>query len=158
MLDRIRKCIRNIKRKVHSFEPCDIANYKRIPVIHTYDLPEHILGMFSPVGAKGVIYLKPDMLYEQEKFVLSHELFHAIFRHKGLSLTSTENMYNPDWVTLSKQELEAHMGAACLILDIHEFDHGYICCCEIARMTGCPEKIVERWIKLGGLKKGKGRK
>jgi Zn-dependent peptidase ImmA (M78 family) len=152
MLDRIRKHIRYIRRKIRSLDPYDIASYKRIPIIHTYDLPEGILGMFVPVGAKGVIYLKPDMPHEQERFVLFHELFHLLFKHQGAALTSQEDMYNPNWVRLSKQEHEAHMGATSVILDQYKFTE-YINIVDISRETGCPEKMVKRWVQLGGLGK-----
>ncbi|MED0678715.1 ImmA/IrrE family metallo-endopeptidase [Aneurinibacillus thermoaerophilus] len=139
--------IRKVRRAVGSLNPYEIARHKRIPIIPTYELPPGILGMFCPVGAKGVIYIQPNMPYEQEMFVLYHELFHLLLKHRGPSLTSIEDMYNPNWVTLSKQEREAHMGATSIILCQYEIsnDMSYI---DIARETGCPEKIVEQWIIL----------
>lgn len=154
MLDRIRKRIRYIRKKIRSLNPYDIAKYKKVPIIRTYDLPDDTLGMFVPVGARGVIYIRPDMPYEQERFVLLHELFHLLFKHKGAALTSQNDMYNPNWVRLSKQEHEAHMGAVCAILDQHEFGEEATYQ-DIARETGCPDKMVQRWIQLGGLERGR---
>jgi Zn-dependent peptidase ImmA (M78 family) len=147
LLRKLWKVIRTIRRKVHTLNPYEIARYKRVPIIPTYDLPSEILGMFYPVGTKGVIYIQPNMPYQQELFVLYHELFHLLLKHEGPSLTSIEGMYSPNWVTMSKQEREAHMGAACMMLREYEFsdDINYI---DIARETGCPEKIVEQWILL----------
>lgn len=147
MLRRIRKKMRYLKRRVGSVQPQDIACYKKLPIIYTYDLPKDILGMFLPVGAKGVIYIRPDMPPEQEKFVLCHELFHAILKHQGVSMTSEENMYNPNWLQISRQEYEAHMGAACLLLDGFKISET-MSFSYISKITGCPERIVEKYFQL----------
>jgi Zn-dependent peptidase ImmA (M78 family) len=147
MLRRIRKKMRYLKRKVGSVHPQDIARYKRLPIIYKYDLPKGILGMFIPVKSKGVIYLRPDMPPEQEKFVLYHELFHAIMKHEGPSMTSEDNMYNPNWLQISKQEYEAHMGAACFLLDGLKISES-MSFSYISKVTGCPERIVEQYFRL----------
>lgn len=147
MLRRIRAKLKYLKRRVGSIQPRDIAHYKKLPIVYTYDLPEKILGMFYPVGAKGVIYIRPDMPPEQEKFVLCHELSHGLFKHKGPSMTTKDNMYNPNWIQISKQEYEAHIGAACFLLDGFQISES-MSSSYISQITGCPEKIVERYFQL----------
>lgn len=111
-----------IKRKANTGDVFELIDYFNINVIET-DLGSSTLGMYRYIKRNKFIFLNNDLEHYQKKFVLAHELGHAI-------LHSDLNCFFLEKKTLylkNKFEIEANKFAVELLVsddDLKELE-GY---------------------------------
>ena len=118
----IKKSVSIIKRKAKMDDVFELVDYFNINVIET-DLGSSTLGMYRYIKRNKFIFLNNDLEHYQKKFVLAHELGHAI-------LHSDLNCFFLEKKTLylkNKFEIEANKFAVELLVsddDLKELE-GY---------------------------------
>lgn len=118
----IKKSVSIIKRKAKTDDVFELVDYFNINVIET-DLGSSTLGMYRYIKRNKFIFLNNDLEHYQKKFVLAHELGHAI-------LHSDLNCFFLEKKTLylkNKFEIEANKFAVELLVsddDLKELE-GY---------------------------------
>ncbi len=118
----IKKHVSIIKKKTKTDDVFELVDYFNINVIET-DLGSSTLGMYRYIKRNKFIFLNNDLEHYQKKFVLAHELGHAI-------LHSDLNCFFLEKKTLylkNKFEIEANKFAVELLVsddDLKELE-GY---------------------------------
>lgn len=118
----VKECVSIVKRKAKTNDVFELVDYFNIEVIET-DLGVSTLGMYRYIKRNKFIFLNNDLEHYQKKFVLAHELGHAI-------LHSDLNCFFLEKKTLylkNKFEIEANKFAVELLVsddDLKELE-GY---------------------------------
>lgn len=118
----VKECVSIVKRKAKTNDVFELVDYFNIEVIET-DLGVSTLGMYRYIKRNKFIFLNDDLEHYQKKFVLAHELGHAI-------LHSDLNCFFLEKKTLylkNKFEIEANKFAVELLVsddDLKELE-GY---------------------------------
>ena len=108
-INTIAKRLKEIVKKYRTSDPFVIADMLNIKVLYA-DLEEQ--GVYVPIGEKKIIVLNQELKNRPEsKFIMAHELFHAI--EHGELMALYHNGHLVSW----KKEREANQFAAfmCLI-------------------------------------------
>lgn len=94
-----------------------------------------------------VVFVRDDLPYQYEKFVLAHELGHAI-----LHVEIAQAAYNSKLVNTGKLERQADYFAIKLLdMSINEIDHEGLTIEQIALTEKVPTRIIELKFKNLGL-------
>lgn len=140
-MDRI---VKKLISKYHSRDPVDIIEGMNIKLIYA-DLGENVRGFYQYFKRGRAIYINSSLNEYIQKQVMRHELGHAVLH------TKTNRIFM-ELATLqvpNRYENEADLFATFLAIseeDIAEYiEYGYTLQ-QIADMTGCKEKFVERRI------------
>lgn len=118
----VKECVSIIRKKAKTDDVFELVDYFNINVIET-DLGSSTLGMYRYIKRNKFIFLNNDLEHYQKKFVLAHELGHAI-------LHSDLNCFFLEKKTLylkNKFEIEANKFAVELLVsddDLKELE-GY---------------------------------
>lgn len=118
----VKECVSIIRKKAKTDDVFELIDYFNINVIET-DLGSSTLGMYRYIKRNKFIFLNNDLEHYQKKFVLAHELGHAI-------LHSDLNCFFLEKKTLylkNKFEIEANKFAVELLVsddDLKELE-GY---------------------------------
>ena len=108
----VKECVSIVKRKAKTNDVFELVDYFNIEVIET-DLGVSTLGMYRYIKRNKFIFLNNDLEHYQKKFVLAHELGHAI-------LHSDLNCFFLEKKTLylkNKFEIEANKFAVELLVN-----------------------------------------
>ncbi|WP_414697555.1 ImmA/IrrE family metallo-endopeptidase [Peptacetobacter sp. AB845] len=79
----VKKCVSMIKKKAKTDDVFELVDYFNIQTIDI-DLGSSTLGMYKYIKRNKFIFLNTSLDYQQRKFVLAHELGHAIL-HSNLN-------------------------------------------------------------------------
>ncbi len=108
----VKEYVSIIKKKANTDDVFELVDYFNINVIET-DLGSSTLGMYRYIKRNKFIFLNNDLEHYQKKFVLAHELGHAV-------LHSNLNCFFLEKKTLylkNKFEIEANKFAVELLVD-----------------------------------------
>ncbi|WP_376706478.1 ImmA/IrrE family metallo-endopeptidase [Listeria seeligeri] len=123
------KTLKNKHNTSDPFELCELLNI----IVTPWNMSTDTNGFYKYVRRNRFIFYNSNLLEHQIKYVVSHELGHALM-HTRLNATFTKSIH---WSSLSKIELEAHQFAVSLLLsdiDIENFDTTN----DICLFTGIP--------------------
>ncbi|WP_291708955.1 ImmA/IrrE family metallo-endopeptidase [Clostridium sp.] len=104
------------------------------------------LGMYKFLNKNHVIWLNSSMDENARRFVLAHEIAHAILHTKSSCFFS-----NVKSINISRKEYEANIFAAELLLDLSKNDISYIDGYSIDQLASCykvPVELVKLKYKL----------
>lgn len=111
----VKRVVENIKRQYKTNCPYELANeLDIILIIQPLGKP---LGMYKYINRNKVIYLNSVLDEDQRRFVLTHELGHAILHPKSSCFfTNTKNLNK------LKKEYEANIFASEFLIDFSDSD------------------------------------
>lgn len=98
------------------FDPYEILRNNPSIELLFKRLPKQLRGYYSRQGEKAVIVLNKTLSQAERRCTLTEELAHHVLGHAGNYFTSERK----DWITLSKQEQDAHVWAADRLIDTHK--------------------------------------
>ncbi len=108
----IRKVIEKLKKKYNTDDPFELANY--LGIVLVIQPLGKVYGMYKYMKKNKVIYLNSELDDYQKRFVLAHELGHAILHVKSTCFFTSISYINKE-----KKEHEANLFAAeFLIYDV----------------------------------------
>lgn len=139
MNDYIKRIIENLKIKFNTTCPYKLANDLDIILI-IEDLGK-VMGMYKYIKKNKVIFLNSNLKEEERKFVLAHEIGHAILHTKSSCFFSTTTSINK-----IKKEYEANLFAAELLIDFKDVDSLYLKGYSIANLASyykVPIELIE---------------
>lgn len=114
----INKVIGDLKYKFNTTDPFKLVDCLDITLIDT-PLGE-VWGMYKYIKRNKTIFLNSELSYHEKRFVLAHEIGHAILHTKSSCFFS--NSFNNNL----KKEYQANMFAANLLIDIDDADTFYL--------------------------------
>lgn len=114
----IRKVIGNLKNKYDTTNPFELAESLDITLIVTS--LGSISGMYKYINRNKTIFLNENLNEYEQRFVLAHEIGHAILHTKSSCFFS--NTLN----NKLKTEYQANLFAAELLIDLKEIDKLYL--------------------------------
>lgn len=114
----IRKVIGNLKNKYDTTNPFELAESLDITLILTS--LGSISGMYKYINRNKTIFLNESLNEYEQRFVLAHEIGHAILHTKSSCFFS--NTLN----NKLKTEYQANLFAAELLIDLKEIDKLYL--------------------------------
>lgn len=114
----IRKVIGNLKNKYDTTNPFELAESLDITLILTS--LGSISGMYKYINRNKTIFLNENLNEYEQRFVLAHEIGHAILHTKSSCFFS--NTLN----NKLKTEYQANLFAAELLIDLNEIDKLYL--------------------------------
>ena len=139
MNDYVKRVVKNLKRKYKTNCPYELAEYLEIVlVIEPLGKP---LGMYNYINKNKVIWINSSLNEEERRYVLAHEIGHAVLHPKSSCFFSSVKNIN-----LSKKEYEANLFAAELLLELTENEKSYINGYSINQLASCykvPTELVE---------------
>lgn len=139
MNDYVKRVVMNLKRKYKTNCPYELAEYLGIVlVIEPLGKP---LGMYNYINKNKVIWINSSMDEEERRYVLAHEIGHAVLHPKSSCFFSSVKNIN-----ISKKEYEANLFAAELLLELNPCDESFINGYSINQLASCykvPTKLVE---------------
>lgn len=119
MGDYIERAVNNLKNKYKTSNPFELVDCLNITLIIA---PlNSIWGMYKYIKRNKTIFLNSELDDYQKRFVLSHELGHAVMHTKS-SCFFTNTLEN----NKLKKEYEANMFAATLLIDLNNIDELYL--------------------------------
>ena len=135
----VKKCVSMIKKKAKTDDVFELVDYFNIQTIDI-DLGSSTLGMYKYIKRNKFIFLNTNLDYQQRKFVLAHELGHAI-------LHSNLNCFFLEKKTLhlkNKFEIEANKFAVELLVDDKDLEEleGYTIN-QAAAILGVPADLLK---------------
>lgn len=144
MNDYVKRVVMNLKRIYKTNSPYELAEYLGIVlVIEPLGKP---LGMYNYINKNKVIWINSSMSEEERRYVLAHEIGHAVLHPKSSCFFSCVKNINK-----SKKEYEANLFAAELLLDLNENEQAYISGYSINQLASCykvPTELVELKFKI----------
>lgn len=114
----IRKVIGNLKNKYDTTNPFELAESLDITLILTS--LGSISGMYKYINRNKTIFLNENLNEYEQRFVLAHEIGHAILHTKSSCFFS--NTLN----NKLKTEYQANLFAAELLIDLNKIDKLYL--------------------------------
>lgn len=146
MNDYVKRVVTNLKKKYKTNCPYELAKYLDVVlVIEPLGKP---LGMYNYINKNKVIWINSSISEEERKYVLAHEIGHAVLHTKSYCFFSSVKTIN-----ISKKEYEANLFAAELLLDLNPNDESYINGYSINQLASCYNVPIEL-IKLKFKRKG----
>lgn len=119
MGDYIENIVNNLKNTYKTSDPFELVDCLDITLI-TIPL-KSVWGMYKYIKRNKTIFLNSELDDYQKRFVLSHELGHAIMHTKS-SCFFTNTLAN----NKLKNEYQANMFAATLLIDLDNMDKLYL--------------------------------
>lgn len=139
MNEYVKRVVKSLKRKYKTKSPYELAEYLGIElIIHPLGKP---LGMYNYINKNKVILINSSMNEEERRYVLAHEIGHAVLHPKSSCFFSSVKNIN-----VSKREYEANLFAAELLLELNEDNESYINGYSINQLASCykvPTELVE---------------
>lgn len=120
MRDDICKIVKKYKKKYNTKDPYTLVD--ELNIILIIAPLNTIYGMYKYQNKNKVIYLNECLSEFERKYVLAHELGHAILHPK----VSCSFFTNNSLVNKIKKEYEANLFAAELLIDFNESDLIYL--------------------------------
>lgn len=144
MNEYIKRVIENLRKKYKTKCPYELANYLGIIlIIQPLGAP---LGMYKYINRNKVIFLNADLNEYERRYVLTHEIGHAILHPKSSCFfTNTKN------INKFKKEYEANLFASEFLIDFTSTECFYIknySIDQIAAYYKVPVELVEFKIKV----------
>jgi len=139
MNDYVKRVVMNLKKKHNTNCPYELA--QQLDVVLIIVPLGKPLGMYKYINRRKVIWLNSSMNEEEKRYVLAHEIGHAILHPKSSCFFSSVKNINT-----SKKEYEANLFAAELLLEVNEDDIDYISGYSINQLASCynvPTELVE---------------
>ena len=115
----IKGIIENLKLKFDTTCPYKLANNLGIILI-IEDLGE-LMGMYKYIKKNKVVFINSNLREEERRFVLAHEIGHAILHTKSSCFFS-----NTANINKIKKEYEANLFASELLIDFEDIDILYL--------------------------------
>lgn len=133
----IRETVRGLCLKYDTINPYELAECLGIDVI--YQKLGQVRGYYFCQNRIKLIYINNDLADYTEKFVLAHELGHAVMHPKSC----TPFLQTTFW-SVNRLEIEANKFAAeLLITDDDLQEHWEYSVDELAMFYGLPKEIIE---------------
>ena len=139
MGDYIENVVNNLKNTYKTSNPFELVNCLDVTLI-TVPL-NSVWGMYKYIKRNRTIFLNSELDDYQKRFVLSHELGHAVLHTKS-SCFFTNILTN----NKLKKEYEANMFAALLLIDLTNIDDLYLQGYSISQLAAyykVPNELVE---------------
>jgi len=109
--DYIRKAIKKLKKKYNTSSPSELAECLDITVI--IQPLGNVWGMYKYINRNKVIFINSLLSEIERRFVLTHEIGHAVLHPRSSCYFINEHNY----VSKIKSEYEANMFAAEFLID-----------------------------------------
>lgn len=109
--DYIRKIINKLKKKYNTSSPYELAECLDITVI--IQPLGSVWGMYKHIRKNKVIFINSILSEIERRFVLAHEIGHAVLHPKSSCFFINENNY----ISKIKSEYEANVFAAEFLID-----------------------------------------
>lgn len=136
----IKKSVSNLKKKFKTTNIFELIDFLNIEVIET-DLGSKTLGMYRTIKRNKFIFLNNNLGYIEKKFILAHELGHAVL-HSSVNCFFLENN---SFFVKNKIEREANEFSAELLIDDIELKD-LLCSsyttAQIAALMEVPESLI----------------
>lgn len=139
MNDYVKRVVMNLKKKHSTNCPYELA--EQLDIILIIEPLGKPLGMYKYINRSKVIWLNSSMNEEEKRYVLAHEIGHAVLHPKSSCFFSSVKNINT-----SKKEYEANLFAAELLLEVDEDDISYINGYSVNQLASCykvPIELVE---------------
>ena len=136
----VKKSVSNLKKKFKTTNIFELIDFLNIEVIET-DLESKTLGMYRTIKRNKFIFLNNNLDYIEKKFILAHELGHAVL-HSSVNCFFLENN---SFFVKNKIEKEANQFSAELLIDDVELKN-LLCSsyttAQIAALMEVPESLI----------------
>ena len=136
----VKKSVSNLKKKFKTTNIFELIDFLNIEVIET-DLGSKTLGMYRTIKRNKFIFLNNNLDYIEKKFILAHELGHAVL-HSSVNCFFLENN---SFFVKNKIEKEANQFSAELLIDDVELKD-LLCSsyttAQIAAIMEVPENLI----------------
>lgn len=136
MNEYIKRVVMNLKKKYNTNCPYELA--RELGIVLIIEPLGKPLGMYQFIKKNKVIWLNSSMDEDERRYVLAHEIGHAILHKKSSCYFSSVKNIN-----ISKKEYEANIFAAELLLDLSKNDiysfNGY----SISQLASCYKVPIE---------------
>lgn len=136
----INKLIKKLIRKYKTTNPYDLASCLNV-LIFEVEL-KNTLGMYRYINKTRTIFINSNLSDEVKRFVLAHELGHAILHTKENCFYLKYNTF----IKTSTYEVEANKFAAELLIDDKEFKSNIgkgFTIGQLASYFEVPEELIE---------------
>lgn len=140
MRGNINKLIKKLIRKYKTTNPYDLASCLNV-LIFEVEL-KNTLGMYRYINKTRTIFINSNLSDEVKRFVLAHELGHAILHTKENCFYLRYNTF----IKTSTYEVEANKFAAELLIDDKEFKSNIgkgFTAGQLASYFEVPEELIE---------------
>lgn len=136
MGDYIERTVNNLKNKYNTSNPFELADCLNVTLIIA---PlNSVWGMYKYIKRNKTIFLNSTLNDCQKRFVLAHELGHAILHTKS-SCFFTNTLKN----NKLKKEYQANVFAATLLIDLDNIDKSYLQDCSIKQLASLYRVPIE---------------
>lgn len=136
----VKKSVSNLKKKFKTTNIFELIDFLNIEIIET-DLGIKTLGMYRTIKRNKFIFLNNNLDYIEKKFILAHELGHAVL-HSSVNCFFLENN---SFFVKNKIEREANEFSAELLIDDVELKD-LLCSsyttAQIAALMEVPESLI----------------
>lgn len=136
----VKKSVSNLKKKFKTTNIFELIDFLNIEIIET-DLGSKTLGMYRTIKRNKFIFLNNNLDYIEKKFILAHELGHAVL-HSSVNCFFLENN---SFFVKNKIEREANEFSAELLIDDVELKD-LLCSsyttAQIAALMEVPESLI----------------
>lgn len=136
----VKKSVSNLKKKFKTTNIFELIDFLNIEIIET-DLGIKTLGMYRTIKRNKFIFLNNNLDYIEKKFILAHELGHAVL-HSSVNCFFLENN---SFFVKNKIEREANEFSAELLIDDIELKD-LLCSsyttAQIAALMEVPESLI----------------
>lgn len=136
----VKKSVSNLKKKFKTTNIFELIDFLNIEIIET-DLGSKALGMYRTIKRNKFIFLNNNLDYIEKKFILAHELGHAVL-HSSVNCFFLENN---SFFVKNKIEREANEFSAELLIDDVELKD-LLCSsyttAQIAALMEVPESLI----------------
>lgn len=136
----IKKEVQNLIKKYNTNDPKELCSYLGIEII--YEELGTVNGYFQSAFRSKIIHLNTNLEENFSKFVLAHELGHAVLHEKINLLFLETNTFD----LKNKYERQANLFAAELLVDISKYCNE--CICHTINEIACMEKVPVDLVKL----------
>lgn len=139
MNEYIKRVVDNLKKKYETECPYELASYLDVTIIiQPLGAP---LGMYKYIKRNKIIFLNSILEENERRFVLAHEIGHAILHPKSSCFfTNTKN------INTYKKEYEANLFASEFLIDFANIDTLYIQDFSINQLSSyfrVPSELIE---------------
>jgi Zn-dependent peptidase ImmA (M78 family) len=138
--DYIKKIINKLKKKYNTSSPYELAECLNITII-TQPLG-NVWGMYKYIKKNKVIFINSALSEFEKRFVLTHEIGHAVLHPRSSCYFINEHNY----VSKIKSEYEANMFAAEFLIDdvtVDQFDLDGFSLEQLAKSYYVPVEIMK---------------
>lgn len=139
MNEYIKRVVENLRKKYKTKCPYELANYIGILII-TQPIGE-TLGMYKYINRNKVIFLNSNLTEDERRYVLAHEIGHAILHPRSSCFfTNTKNLNK------LKKEYEANLFASEFLINFDNIDSFYTQGYSIGQLASyyrVPSELIE---------------